>query len=451
MKYRDGRGRYRKFGEKKRRNEVSKRVIIEHNYTNTGLCNGSDCTATNCSNFHFELGASVSRDGWREGRRLIELDILLKNLKYCRSCKLGPVPLTAYNVVGELQKGLGGYLYMVCQNPDCNFVNRVSYGKVHRMKTNGMPCFDVNTKLGTAMIDSLGGPVRVNNLLSTLNVKPICNRNLKKMEERAGEAIEAHSVHSTNQAALQAFEKEIEDIAHQESYEARKSMEGMLLDDLGVCPLPDESPNLRQLLQDTSVVEGDSDWTDVESDTEEGNDGPADNIQSYRPVTDDPFRTPETNGIPQSVRKKTKKHHIQDTGSSSRRCLVKKFPCKTRKGMSCAVDTAWQKKGFDSLTSHTFFMSKAKYEKKVVKSVVSHRTCGTCNWWRRNKPGQPVRPHKCVRNHTGSARLMESVSGERGVAELAAEGTPVEYIEGDGDNTLIARLKKNMNIDMKKS
>ncbi|XP_053400079.1 uncharacterized protein LOC123542175 isoform X3 [Mercenaria mercenaria] len=190
MKYRDERGRYRKFGEKKRRNEVSKRIIIEHNYTNTGLCNGSDCTATNCSNFHFELGASVSRDGWREGRRLIELDILLNNLKYCRSCKLGPVPLTAYNVVGELQKGLGGYLYVVCQNPDCNFVNRVAYGKVHRMKTNGMPCFDVNTKLGTAMIDSLGGPVRVNNFLSTLNVKPICNRNLKKMEERAGEAIE---------------------------------------------------------------------------------------------------------------------------------------------------------------------------------------------------------------------------------------------------------------------
>lgn len=95
-------------------------------------------------------------------------------------------------------------------------------------------------------------------------------------------------------------------------------------------------------------------------------------------------------------------------------------------------------------------MSKAKYGKKVVKSIISHRTCGTCNWWRRNKPGHVVRPHKCVRSHTGSARLMESVSGEKGVVQLAEEGTPVEYLEGDGDNTLIARLRNNRNIDMKK-
>ena len=45
---------------------------------------------------------------------------------------------------------------------------------------------------------------------------------------------------------------------------------------------------------------------------------------------------------------------------------------------------------------------------------------------------------------------MESVSGEKGVKELAVEETPVEYLEGDGDNTLIARLKTNSDIDMKK-
>lgn len=95
-------------------------------------------------------------------------------------------------------------------------------------------------------------------------------------------------------------------------------------------------------------------------------------------------------------------------------------------------------------------MSKAKYGKKVVKSVVSHRTCGTCNWWRRNRPGEPVRSHECVRSHKGSARMMESVSGEKGVVELGNEGTPVEYLEGDGDTTLIARLRNNLNIEMKK-
>ena len=41
----------------------------------------------------------------------------------------------------------------------------------------------------SAMIDSLGGPKRVNNFLSTLNLKPVSNKNLKKMEVRAGEVV----------------------------------------------------------------------------------------------------------------------------------------------------------------------------------------------------------------------------------------------------------------------
>jgi len=36
---------------------------------------------------------------------------------------------------------------------------------------------------------------------------------------------------------------------------------------------------------------------------------------------------------------------------------------------------------------------------------------------------------------------MESASGEKEIHELIKEGTPVQVIEGDGDNTLIARLK----------
>ncbi|KAH3708650.1 hypothetical protein DPMN_068107 [Dreissena polymorpha] len=59
----------------------------------------------------------------------------------------------------------------------------------HHLKIRGMPCFDVNTKLGTAMKVSLGRPVKVNNFLTTLYITLIANRNLKKMEARAGEAI----------------------------------------------------------------------------------------------------------------------------------------------------------------------------------------------------------------------------------------------------------------------
>lgn len=87
-------------------------------------------------------------------------------------------------------------------------------------------------------------------------------------------------------------------------------------------------------------------------------------------------------------------------------------------------------------------MSKSKYGKKVLKTVVKHRSCGTCKWWRRNRPGQLVRSHRCVANHTGSARLMESASGEIALTELDKSGTPVEYIEGDGDSTLMARVRQ---------
>lgn len=94
-------------------------------------------------------------------------------------------------------------------------------------------------------------------------------------------------------------------------------------------------------------------------------------------------------------------------------------------------------------------MSKAKYGKKVIKTMVSHRTCGTCKWWAKNRPFQKVRKHRCVFSHSGSARLMESSSGVMAVKELSKSGYPVEYLEGDGDNTLIARLKEE-NINVKK-
>jgi len=32
---------------------------------------------------------------------------------------------------------------------------------------------------------------------------------------------------------------------------------------------------------------------------------------------------------------------------------------------------------------------------------------------------------------------MEATSGEKGILELAPEGTPVEYCKGDGDNPVV--------------
>jgi hypothetical protein len=53
--------------------------------------------------------------------------------------------------------------------------------------------------------------------------------------------------------------------------------------------------------------------------------------------------TPKTNKSSPNLAKKSKKK------------LLPKYPCQSRSGMSVAVDTAWQKKGFDSLTCMFIF------------------------------------------------------------------------------------------------
>lgn len=91
---------------------------------------------------------------WKVGRRIVEWEVILKNLRFCQACGLGPVPLTYESVKGELQKGLGGYLYVECSYHDCRHINIAAYGKTHRDPTksgHGMPSFVVNTKLGTGM------------------------------------------------------------------------------------------------------------------------------------------------------------------------------------------------------------------------------------------------------------------------------------------------------------
>ena len=60
------------------------------------------------------------------------------------------------------------------------------------------------------MVDSIGGPVRMNNFLSTLNIPEIQDKNLKLMERCAGDLIETVATESTRAAANEAFKAEME-------------------------------------------------------------------------------------------------------------------------------------------------------------------------------------------------------------------------------------------------
>jgi hypothetical protein len=124
---------------------------VDHDYFTEHVCDGeSKCTDKDCSKSRsIDLGKNVDPVGWQEGRRIVEFSVLLSSLKSCKFCRLGPVPLTFDNVVGELKKGLSGFLYVKCVNPECGKVNIAPYGKTHRVKKKGMPCFVANTKLGT--------------------------------------------------------------------------------------------------------------------------------------------------------------------------------------------------------------------------------------------------------------------------------------------------------------
>lgn len=56
----------------------------------------------------------------------------------------------------------------------------------------------------------------------------------------------------------------------------------------------------------------------------------------------------------------------------------------------------------------------------------------------------------CLEPQRKCARMMESEAGLLALKEMSSQGTPVEIIEGDGDNTLIARLKSQCGLSVVK-
>ncbi|KAH3847238.1 hypothetical protein DPMN_089556 [Dreissena polymorpha] len=203
------RNKSERFAKSKKKQIPIENVDFDNNYSLTELFDSDMCENYSRKSYSHLLNGvkRLSRSVWGDRRRLIDSlswKVLLNKLQYGQFCNLCPIPLTIYNIVGELQNGLSGYLYVVCENPDCRKVNRVAYGKQHHLNIRGMPCFDVNTKLGTALKVSLGRPVKVNNFLTTLNITLIANRNLKKMEAWAG------FFASSTKAANYAYEKEMD-------------------------------------------------------------------------------------------------------------------------------------------------------------------------------------------------------------------------------------------------
>ena len=83
--------------------------MIDHNFELVHMCVGYECCTPTCPIYNnFKFDKYTTPNGWKEGRRIVEFDVLLSNLKTCQKCRLGHVQLTYYNVIGETQKGLRG-------------------------------------------------------------------------------------------------------------------------------------------------------------------------------------------------------------------------------------------------------------------------------------------------------------------------------------------------------
>ena len=67
----------------------------------------------------------------------------------------------------------------------------------------------MNNEFITAMIGNVGGPKRMNNLITILDLSFINSRSLKTMERRTGQIVEKYAEKTMKKESIMAFEKEI--------------------------------------------------------------------------------------------------------------------------------------------------------------------------------------------------------------------------------------------------
>ena len=131
-------------------------------------------------------------------RLVVELGHIINQLKATVKCRL---PLNICGTQGVLTRGLGGWIYITCDNPICATMNKVSLGKQHKkvvpqtdnpfgLIPPGSAVFDVNTKAASGMLHASIGETHLNNLLCTLNLPQISHKSLKVREVQIGSVMQ---------------------------------------------------------------------------------------------------------------------------------------------------------------------------------------------------------------------------------------------------------------------
>ena len=129
-------------------------------------------------------------------------------------CRL---PLNICSALGVHTRGLGGWIYITCDNQACTTMNKISIGKQHKKHVKpaenpfdrtppGSAIFDVNTKAASGILHSGIGESDLNSLLSVLNLPQISHKSLKVREVEIGSIIETFA----NKSVDDALQKEQE-------------------------------------------------------------------------------------------------------------------------------------------------------------------------------------------------------------------------------------------------
>jgi len=97
--------------------------------------------------YHVASARTIQRNtyhqGWKAGRRIVDLGILAEGLRCCKSC--GKENMSMDNIIKETKFGLGGLLHILCKN--CAAVNKVALGKRHGIANQDhQKVWDINSK-----------------------------------------------------------------------------------------------------------------------------------------------------------------------------------------------------------------------------------------------------------------------------------------------------------------
>ncbi|XP_078315372.1 uncharacterized protein LOC111116349 [Crassostrea virginica] len=121
-----------------------------------------------------------------QGRRIIDLAYFAKMLQQgCAGCE---EPLQLVGCVSERKYGLASIFQIKCHK--CGNITSISSGKRQNDEKNGQGPFDVNVKLGVALLHAGIGEAIFASILAIMNIPCMTSGNMKKVERRAGSAIE---------------------------------------------------------------------------------------------------------------------------------------------------------------------------------------------------------------------------------------------------------------------